>query len=102
MARTTMTGFRIPLLIGAEEGGFTWWGVLGHLTGHPQWANAPFYLVMGWVVAGVLTVFSIAVRLSLSKGDPVLPPEPGRMGLSDWIRTLFEGAVGFLVATVDD
>lgn len=86
-----------PFLLAAEEEpAFTWWGLI-----NPAWNHIPHYLIMGWVVAAVLTILSILVKVSLSHGDPVIPKDPSEMGVIDWIRNVYESIVTAMVDLVD-
>jgi F-type H+-transporting ATPase subunit a len=84
------------LILGAENEGFVWWSLLG-----PKWAETPHYLIMGPVVALAITGLCLMVKISLSKGDPVIPKDIAEMGFFDWIRSGFEMIIESFVDLVD-
>lgn len=85
----------VPLLLGAGDAhGFVWWSLLGL-------GDVPHYLIMGWVVCAVLCLCAVAVKISLSRGDQLIPKDPSEMGVIDWIRNFFEGVTGAMLELVD-
>ena len=82
------------MLILASADAFTWWGLAG-------FGDVPHYMIMGPLVCLLLCLGAVAVKISVSRGDQLIPQDPSTMGIVDWIRNISESITVAMLDLVD-